>query len=57
MDTVYVVETRDTRSDWTTIEAIHSSRKGAETSHKHRQVIWGSDGRYVVTIREMILNA
>lgn len=56
MDTVYIVETRDTRSDWTTVEAVHGSREGAEASRKHRQFIWGDDGRYVVKIREMTLN-
>lgn len=61
MDTVYVVETKDTATPWHTVESIHSTREGAEESRKDRQMIWGegtalNPRRYVVSVREMRLN-
>lgn len=41
MNTVFIVETQDTTSEWRMIEAIHSTAEGAEEIRKDRQMIWG----------------
>lgn len=61
METVYAVITRDTRSDYSLVEAVCASRGGAESVRKDRQTIWGkgnslNPARYIVSVREMTLN-
>lgn len=61
MNSVWIVETKDTASEWRMIEAIHSTAEGAEATRKDRQMIWGNGTnlnprRYIVSVREMTLN-
>lgn len=60
MDTVFIVETKDTASEWRMIEAVHTTAEGAEATRKDRQMIWGegtnlNPRRYIVSVREMNL--
>lgn len=61
MDTVYIVETKDTATPWHMVESVHSTPEGAEAARKDRQMIWGNGTvlnprRYIVSVREMRLN-
>ena len=61
MNSVWVVETKDTASEWRMIEGVYSSLRSAEEAREDRQMIWGkgtilNPRRYIVTVREMFLN-
>lgn len=62
MESVWIVETKDTASEWRTVESIHATPEGAEAARKDRQMIWGegtvlNPRRYIVSVREMRLLA
>lgn len=61
MNSVWIVETKDTVSEFRMIEGVYASLRGAEEAQEDRQMIWGkgtvlNPRRYIVSVREMFLN-
>lgn len=58
---IYIVEVRDSKSEFRSIESVHLTAEGAEDARKHRQMIWGEGNpvnprRYHVHVRTMVAN-